>query len=372
MKILILSCNTGEGHNSAAKAIGEELSRRGVEFEIKDSLAFASESFSRQVCKAYINLTLNLPKAMGATYKMAESNKSHHRSFIYTVNSICAPALHKYLEKTKPDAVVMTHLFAGEVITAVKKQYAYKIPTYLVSTDYDVCPRFEETDVDRYFIPHDHLVQDFIDRGIPKQKLSVTGIPISHRFLDLLPQKEAKERLGLCRTIQYALIMTGSMGYGNTRELVDLFLKEAPANCGVVVLGGNNTRMKTELRERYPGSKRVIVVDFTTEVPLYMDACDLLLTKPGGLSSTEAAAHGIPLIHTTPIPGCESDNVAFFGTHGMSISADGNEKTVRLAAYLLGDADARARMLAAQNQYINKNAADDLCAVVLADLAKKQ
>ena len=371
LKILILSCNTGEGHNSAAKAISEELERRGVESEIKDSLAFASEAFSKQICKAYIKLTLSFPKAMGTTYKMAENNKSSHKSFIYAVNSICAPALHKYLEKTKPDAVIMTHLFAGEVMTAVKKQYSYKIPTYLVSTDYDVCPRFEETEVDRYFIPHEHLTQSFIDRGMPKEKLSATGIPISHRFLDLLPQKEAKERLGLCRTIHYALVMTGSMGYGSTRELVDLFLKEAPANCGVVVLGGNNTRMKAELRERYPGNKRVIVVDFTTDVPLYMDACDLLLTKPGGLSTTEAAAHGIPLIHTTPIPGCETDNLAFFGYHGMSISAPTTADAVRLAIFLLGDSAARGRMLDAQNQYINKHSADDLCGVVLGDLAKK-
>ena len=370
MKILILSCNTGEGHNSAAKAIGEALERQGVEYEIKDSLAFASESFSKQVCKAYIKLTLNLPKAMGATYKMAENNKSRHKSFIYTVNSICAPALHKYLEKTKPDAVVMTHLFAGEVMTAVKKQYAYKIPTYLVSTDYDVCPRFEETDVDRYFIPHEHLTQDFVDRGIPKQKLSVTGIPISHRFLETLGQSEAKKRLKLHEKIHYALVMTGSMGYGSTKDLVDLFLKTAPADYGVVVLGGNNTRMKTELRERYPGNKRVAVIDFTTEVPLYMDACDLLLTKPGGLSSTEAAAHGIPLIHTTPIPGCETDNLAFFGYHGMSLGAKDTADAVRLATYLLGDHAAQERMLAAQNQYMKKNSADELCRIVLDDLQK--
>ncbi len=370
MKILILSCNTGEGHNSAAKAIAEELERRGVESEIKDSLAFASESFSRQVCKAYINLTLNLPKAMGATYKMAENNKSHRKSFIYTVNSICAPSLHKYLEKTKPDAVVMTHLFAGEVMTAVKKQYDYKIPTYLVSTDYDVCPRFEETDVDRYFIPHEELKADFVARGIEGDKLSVTGIPISHRFLSKVSQDEAKKRLGLLKSIRYALIMTGSMGYGSTRELVDLFLKSAPYNDGVVVLGGNNTRMKNELRERYPGNKRVVVVDFTTEVPLYMDACDLLLTKPGGLSSTEAAAHGIPLIHTTPIPGCETDNLSFFSYHGMSIGAPTTADAVKRAIYLLGDEAARERMLAAQDQYIAKTSADELCKIVLKDLGE--
>ena len=160
------------------------------------------------------------------------------------------------------------------------------------------------------------------------------------------------------------------MGYGSTRELVDLFLKNAPANYGVVVLGGNNTRMKTELRERFPGNKRVVVVDFTTDVPLYMDACDLLLTKPGGLSSTEAAAHGIPLVHTTPIPGCETDNLAFFGYHGMSLGAKDTADAVRLATYLLGDEEARERMLAAQNQYINKRSADDLCRIVLGDLQK--
>lgn len=373
LKILILSCNTGEGHNSAARAIAEELTRRGVESEIKDSLAFASESFSRQICKAYIKMTLNIPKAMGATYKMAERDNGfglRHKSFIYTVNSICAPSLHKYLEKTKPDAVIMTHLFAGEVMTAVKRQYKYKIPTYLVSTDYDFCPRFDETEVDRYFIPHEHLLDEFLKRGIPKKKLSPVGIPVSHRFLSLVSQDEAKAKLGLHKNIRYALVMTGSMGYGSTRDLVARFLETAPANFGVVVLGGNNSRMKSELRDRYPGNKRVVVVDFTDEVPLYMDACDLLLTKPGGLSSTEAAAHGIPLVHTTPIPGCETDNLHFFGYHGMSIGALDTEEAVKLASYLLGDGDARARMLAAQNQYINKHSADDLCEIVLRDLAK--
>ncbi|MBQ7173340.1 MAG: glycosyl transferase [Clostridia bacterium] len=373
MKILILSCNTGEGHNSAARAIAEELERRGIESEIKDSLAFASERFSKEICKAYIKMTLNIPKAMGATYKMAERETGlglRRKSFIYTVNSICAPSLHKYLEKTKPDAVIMTHLFAGEVMTAVKRQYKYKIPTYLVSTDYDFCPHFDETEVDRYFIPHEHLIDSFLKHGIQKKKLSPVGIPISHKFLTKTPQEEAKAKLGLHKTIQYALIMTGSMGYGSTRDLVSLFLKTAPANFGVVVLGGNNSRMKNELREKYPGNKRVVVVDFTDEVPLYMDACDLLLTKPGGLSSTEAAAHGIPLVHTTPIPGCETDNLHFFGYHGMSLGARDTEEAVKMASYLLGDTAARERMLEAQNQYINKHSADDLCSILLDDLAK--
>ena len=128
--------------------------------------------------------------------------------------------------------------------------------------------------------------------------------------------------------------------------------------------------MKSELRRQFLGEKRLFVLDYTTEVSLYMDACDILFTKPGGLSSTEAAVKGIPMIHSTPIPGWEESNVRFFTDHGLSVFGESPDELVTAALYLLSNPWKREAMLSAQVDTINKHAARDICEKIINDRRK--
>ena len=372
MKALILSCNTGQGHNSAGKAVMSELEARGIECEMLDSLAFRSERASKIVSKIHSKCAIRAPKLYAAGYKAAErmDESPIKPSPCYMANAAYADELYDYIADNGYDTVIMPHVFPSEAITRIKKKHSADIKTYFIGTDYAYPPFLGETDVDGYFIAHADLTEEFVKSGIDKEKIIPAGIPVSQKFLEKTDKAEARKKLGLPLDGNILLIMTGSMGFGDNLSLVTKLLKWIPPNTYAVVMGGNNEEMKSELRRQFLGEKRLFVLDYTTEVSLYMDACDILFTKPGGLSSTEAAVKGIPMIHSTPIPGWEESNVRFFTDHGLSVFGESPDELVTAALYLLSNPWKREAMLSAQADTINKHAARDICEKIINDRRK--
>ena len=140
----------------------------------------------------------------------------------------------------------------------------------------------------------------------------------------------------------------------------------------LVILGGNNEQAKAELRKRFAGQEQIEIKDFTREVPLYMDACDVLFTKPGGLTSTEAAVKNIPLIHTAPIPGCETENADFFSKLGISIAKTDVREAAQAAAKLCTKEEERAAMQERQRREINPHAAQCIFERVMQEAAEAE
>ena len=159
-------------------------------------------------------------------------------------------------------------------------------------------------------------------------------------------------------------MMTGGVGCGNAPAIAAEILKHCP-DCTVLVLVGKSRPLRETVESRFSGDARVRAVGFTKRVALYMDACDVLLTKAGGLSSTEAAVKNVPMIHVGAIPGCETKNADFFARNGMSLKADSEAAAGRLAAELAGDEEARSAMLLAQRSLVCPKAADDICDYIL-------
>lgn len=139
-------------------------------------------------------------------------------------------------------------------------------------------------------------------------------------------------------------MMTGSMGYGRVESMTAKLVEQTGEDTHLYILGGTNEELKKTLRDTYADTERVHVLDFTTEAHLYMAAADILFTKPGGLTSTEAVAAKVALVHTKPIPGCEDRNVAFFTQHGMSVSGDTEDAVIQNGLKLLRDPEAQAEM----------------------------
>lgn len=369
MKVLILSCNTGQGHNTAGKAVRAELERLGIECEMLDALSFESQLASRMVSDIHSKGALHLPRVYGFGVSTAKrlDKISRRRSICYVANTTYASALYDYIVENGYDTVVAPHVFPSEAITRIRRKHDVKLRTYFIATDYAYPPFLSDTELDTYFIPHESLAHEFTDAGIPAEKLIATGIPVASAFAQKAEKTEARHRLGLPEEGNILLVMTGSMGYGNTEKLVAELLRRIPEGTSVAVMGGNNEKMKERLRRRHKNDPRLFVIDFTTEVSLYMDASDILFTKPGGLSSTEAAVKGIPTVHTKPIPGWEENNIEFFRLHGLSLSGVATEDLVTHALYLLGNPWAREAMVDAQNKTVNKFAARDICRRILED-----
>ena len=160
--------------------------------------------------------------------------------------------------------------------------------------------------------------------------------------------------------------MTGSMGFGNAAGVVAALAQRMDPASRAVVMVGSNERLNAALGKRFGQDARVVRVPYTTQVPLYMDACDVLLSKPGGLSSTEAAVKNVPLVHTAPIPGGEKINARFFAGLGLSVATGSPEESAAAAVRLAADRAAQERQLAAQRAHINADAAAALCDQLIA------
>lgn len=155
--------------------------------------------------------------------------------------------------------------------------------------------------------------------GIPKEKLWITGIPTHPCFRERMTGRQAKERLGLDEKRSYVLVCGGSMGAGSIKRIAAIVNRwcERRENFCPIIVCGSNRKLYRSLRKRY--GHRMILLSYTEEMDLYMKASELVLTKPGGLSSTETAVAQIPMIHITPIPGCETKNMKYFVRQGMSL-----------------------------------------------------
>ena len=171
--------------------------------------------------------------------------------------------------------------------------------------------------------------------------------------------------LGLPEDARVFLVMTGSMGFGDISSFTLDLLLTCPREASIVILTGNNEPLKAKIDKDFTRERRVRTVPFTKEVALYMDACDVLLSKPGGLTSTEAAVKNIPLVHTRPIPGCETKNARFFSSRGLSRFAEEPKDAAKAAARLAADEALREKMRARQQEMIPRNAAGAVVSCLL-------
>ena len=361
MKVLILSTGTGEGHNSAAKAVKEQFDNHGVPCELADALDFASDRAADYGRRVYIWSTVKARKVFAGAYRAGRAiSSSRHKSPVYYANALYAGKLYRYIVDNGFDTVVMPHLFPAEAVTYMMKKHHPRVNTYFVATDYTCIPFTEETNMDYYFIPHEDLKEEYIKRGIPENKLIPAGIPVSERFVNLPDKKVCRKQLGIAEDKRCILVMTGSMGYGNVESLIGRLVAGTDEGTDIYVMGGTNERLKESLRRTYQDKKRVVVLDFTNQAQIYMAAADVLFTKPGGLTSSEAAAACVPLVHTYPIPGCEDRNVAFFTARGMSLSDKREEEVVRKGLELLNNPDMQEKMRQCQKDFGKADAAEKI------------
>ncbi len=361
MKVLILSCSTGQGHNSAALAVYENLKSHQVDCEFMDALLFAGKKTSNAVCKTYATVANKAPHVFGLAYRTGGIiSNTKTKSPVYFANTRYARKMYDYITSNGFDMVVTSHLFPAQTLTYLKKKYNLTVFTMAIATDYTSIPFWEETRLDYYVIPHRDLIREFYKKGIPREKLLPFGIPVSRAFCAKTTKEQARKELSLPLEGFEILIMSGSMGFGHMAPLMRAFLKKYGSKVTLIVMGGNNEDLKASLRERFSDYENVHILDFTQQVSLYMDSADLLYTKPGGLTSTEALVKGIPTIHTAPIPGCETKNARFFAAHGLSFYAKSTWEQISYGCLLYQNPDARRAMQKAQAEHALPEAAESI------------
>ncbi len=368
MKALILSCNTGQGHNSAAFAVRDMFISMGYECDTKDALAYASKMFSKSVSESYNSIVMHTPKAFGVGYRYSKSKKyapGKTKSAFYAMNMMYSKKLYLDILKAGYDIVLCTHVFAAQSMTHVKHKHGLNIPLYVIATDYSFCPYYDELDVEKYFISLESVRREFIERGIPENKIVPTGIPVSAKFNTDMTKEEARQALHLTNDRFLCVIMSGSMGFGNIYGFIDRILELGLEKFDILVIAGNNYKLKRGITDKYEKYDNISAIGFTTEVHLFMKACDLVVTKPGGLSSTEAMVSNVPLILTGPIPGCETENYEILTGLGAAVGGKTLEEAAEAFKKIMTDKEFAKSITDNQKKYINPNSARDICLYAL-------
>lgn len=368
MNILVLSCGTGGGHNAAARAVEAEARQRGHNVTMMNPIDLCGEKAAQLVDNAYISIAQRSPRSFGFVYALGNAyRRLPWRSPVYFANGKGAEALEGYLQEHPADVVITTHVYPGEMLTYLKNHGAAVPKTIFVATDYTCIPFTEECRLDAYVIPAPALTAEFVGWGIPEEKIYPFGIPVGRVFREAVSKAEAKRQLALAEGKRYVLVSGGSIGAGSLEKTMELLTDlTRGTDFHVIAICGSNASVRRQLEKRF-GAEATLLGN-TDKMALYLRACDLYLTKPGGLSTTEAAVANVPLVHILAFSGCETKNAEFFSQRGMSIRADNAQAAVEAAWSLIRSPERAEQMRQAQRRHINPYAARDIVARVTGDL----
>ena len=359
MRVLILSANTGGGHNSTAQALAEQFEKMDVECEIADALSMISEKVSNFISWGHSYVYRNMPRLFGTAYRYEER---HPPRKIYEYVAKGAVTLQEKLLSECFDAVICVHVFGGMMMTEVRRRFENPIPNYFVATDYTCSPGVGTLDVDSFFIPHRMLFGEFIRAMIPADRLYATGIPVKSNFYEKKDRREARRSLGIREDGRVVLLGGGSIGCGNLNRHALELANRLPQDVTLVVLCGKNEELANDL-SRF-SSDTFLVVGFTKDVSVYMSAADVYLTKPGGLMTTEAIVKGLPMVFVDAVPGCETRNFEFLSANQVAEGSKNWKQAIHRTLRLLEHPETLEKQKLAMENFHHSVAAEQICRYV--------
>ncbi len=325
MNFLVLSVTAGEGHNSTARAIRSELEGRGAECTVLDTFDYIAPEFAKFIADGYLLVTEKAKYAYRLGYRLAEKRHQNEREFAPSnlIKRAASDELSDFIRAEPYDAIVFTHPFAGIMLDIMKDKHMIDNRTVGILTDFTFHPYWEDCTSNDYVVVPDRLLLPQARRkGFRDEQILPFGIPIDPRFRDTVPKEEARRSLGLDEDCMTFLVMGGSMGYGNMAENVRrIDALETERDFQLIVVCGNNSEMKAEIDTIAETSRhRMLVTGFVKTIPQMMDAADCIVTKPGGLTTSEALSKHLPMIIANPIPGQEERNAEFLLNNGCALA----------------------------------------------------
>ncbi len=337
MKVLLISVTAGYGHHSTANALADELAARGAQVQKVDLLEYVNKFIFKAVDKGYLFYTKHAPNQFGQLYRAMEKSTSVRSHFINDlVSELLAAKFNTYFDDFVPDVIITTHIFGAQVLDELKRRNEVSCPVIGIVTDFTLHPFWNEVDRIEYIVTASELLNHRIaQRGVDQKRLLPFGIPIRPRFLKSVPKAQARRELGLREDRNTVLIMSGSMGHGNMAAVVQqMDTLEDPLQ--LLIVCGSNARAKKKL-EAVKLRHEKHVYGFVDNVDLMMDAADCIVSKPGGLTTSETLAKQLPMIMINPIPGQEEDNANFLLNTGMALTTNKHFSVDEAVYYLFSN-----------------------------------
>lgn len=338
MKILILSAATGGGHLRASHAIESYIRKNstGNEVAVVDALKSINSVLDKTVCEGYHFLATKTPKVFGQLYRKT-NEESILSNLVSRFSSVFSQKLVPLMEEQKPDVIISTHPFSTEMVSHLKGKGIVQAPLICLMTDYGPHRAWFGEHVDAYIVSTADMIPEMEAMGVQKEKIYPFGIPVGDVFFTKRDKPELLEKFGMDTGKPTILIMAGSFGVTNIMNIYKDLIR-VPVDFQVIVITGRNQKLFDAFVPVVENSpKKTKLVFFTDEVENYMHASDLIITKPGGLTVSEALACNIPLAVFDAIPGQEEDNANFLLTHNMAVKLEKGVDTGKTIQTLLED-----------------------------------
>ena len=390
-KVLIMSASTGGGHNRAARAIKEELTNKSIDgitidCEIIDSLKLINTTMDKIISRGYEKSAKYTPKAWGGVYKLTESNLISRNEFKDNpLTSLISRKLKKLIEVKKPDLIIGTHPFPMIALSTLKKhsqlsknnelstftesfhKYYQNLdipPLITVLTDYTTHSAYIQNEIDYYIAGHEYVKELLIEDGIEAEKIKPYGIPVEKSFLTNRSRETVLSELNLDPNKFTVLLMGGSFGAGSIKDTLSELIS-IDRDFQIIVITGRNKSLKEKLEKNLMSheqsiDKNICVLGFTDKMNDLLSAVDILVSKPGGLTTTESLLKEVPMIVPYFIPGQEEENLDFLSNCGASLRTS-KKYTLSIILKVLIDNPDRIEMTKENIRSIKKlNASQDI------------
>ena len=381
MKILIFYASYGGGHLNAAKSINDYIISNYPSYDVEliDCMKYVNKTIEKLTTAAYREMAKKAPWAWGKIYSDSQKGPLAHLSS--RSNKIMAIKLLRLLREKQPDVIISTHPFGSQMCSYLKRKNKITAKIATIMTDFSPHDQWlvGHKFTDYFFVANDKMKNYLISKGIAENKVFVTGIPISNRFLKTYNKKEILDTYNLSEDKFTVLFFGGGefgLGKTKTAEIFESFVQESlKEKIQIIAIAGKNPKMKASFEEivaKYSVNtnttditNNVKILEFTNQVPELMSISDLVVTKPGGLTTSESLASHLPMLIINPIPGQEEENAAYLEKNKVAIWIKKGDNVEEILNKLFSNPDKMQEMKIRARLISKKNSTRDICKILL-------
>lgn len=362
-KILILTAHYGAGHIKVSEALQNAFNEENIhDVVVLDFFDQTVPKLSRFVKTIYLESLKKAPQLYGAFYQGI--GKTKPESWVQKqLNQLGYDKLLGYLKDNKPEIVVCTYPIPAGVVSLMKHRGDYDPFLVTVPTDYRIHSQWIHLGVDLYVVANEVVKDDLINRDIDSAKLEVTGLPINPDFY--MQTRVDRDGYGLKSGVPVVLVMSGGYGMSNIAIEIVETISKLPDEKQIVVICGHDKKLKTKMENIKGKDTRITALGFVDNVEELMSMSDVLVSKAGAITITEALAKQLPIVLYKPLPGQETENAEFVSACGAGVIAKNKSDLAKKIQQIISDPKISDRMKAAGSKISSKNAAKKATKVII-------
>ena len=333
-------------------------------------MKYVNKTIEKVSTAAYRGMAKKAPWVWGKMYSDSQNGPLAHISS--RANSFMAIKLLRLLREKKPDIIISTHPFGSQMCSYLKRKRKITAKLATILTDFKSHDQWivghENTDL--FFVSNESMKQELLEKNVATEKIFITGIPISDRFLIDFDKKEIFNSLSFSENKKNILFFVGGefgLGKSATLNVLECLVKNFN-NIQVIAISGKNENMKNnflKIVEENNKQDSVVVLEYTDKVPEFMAISDIVVTKPGGLTTSECLASGVPMLIINPIPGQEEENAEFLENNKVAIWLKKNDDVYFTLNILLNDGNYLNTLKNNISKIAKPNSTKKICEIIL-------